>query len=121
MKTKEQVEKAVRHFIHAGDSNDIDLLEEVLHPQFQNIQDGFFEERGVFIFLKQDYKSLVKTKRFGGAARTIEFGSIEISGDIAEVKVKLESKVLVFYSTIVLCKVIDRWKVIHNIPKIMQK
>lgn len=121
MTTQEQVEKAVRNFIHAGDSNDVNLLEEVLHPQFQNIQDGFFQEKGIFIFSKEDYKSLVETKRFGGATRTIEFGGIDISGDIAEVKAKLESKFLVFHSTIIVLREDDQWRVIHNIPKVVQK
>ena len=121
MTTEEQVQSAARDFIQAGDSNDVNLLEKVLHPQFQNVQDGFFEKQGVFIFSKEDYKHLVETKRFGGVERTIEFGPAEISGKIAEVKVKLESKTLVFHSTLVLCNENDRWTVIHNIPKIKQK
>ena len=121
MTTHEEVEKAVRNFIHAGDSNDVNLLDEILHPQFQNIQDGFFEEKGIFIFSKADYKKLVETKRFGGATRTIEFSAIDISGDIAEVKVKMESRFLVFHSTIIVLRADDRWRIIHNIPKIVQK
>lgn len=121
MTTREQAENAVRDFIHAGDTNDVSLLDAALHPQFQNIQDGLFEEKGIFIFSKEDYKKLVGTKRFGGVPRTIEYGAVEITGNIAEVNVKLESKFLIFHSTIVACKEDERWKVILNIPKIKQK
>ncbi len=121
MTTQEQVKKTVGDFVRAGDTNDITLLDRVLHTHFQNVQDGFFEENGVFIFSKEDYKTLVKTKRFGGAARKIEFGQIDISGRIAQVKVRLESDFLVFNSILLLGYVDDRWTIIHNIPKIEKK
>jgi hypothetical protein len=44
MTTQEQIQKAIQDFIKAGDNNDGPLLEEVLHPQFQNVQDGFFQD-----------------------------------------------------------------------------
>lgn len=119
--SQQHVQQAIQDFVIAGDNNDVTLLENVLHPDFQNVQDGFFEEKGIFIFSKDDYKKLVETKRFGGTARTIEFVSIHISGNIAQATVKLESKFITFDSTLVLCKVDGRWLVIHNIPRITKK
>jgi Putative lumazine-binding len=121
MTTLEQIQKAIQDFIKAGDNNDVTLLEEVLHPQFQNVQDGFFQEAGIFIFSKDEYKKLVGSKRFGGAARTIDFKSINIAGNIAQANLRLESEFLTFDSTIVLCKPADRWMIIHNIPSIKKK
>lgn len=121
MTTQEQVRKAIEDFILAGDHNDVTLLESVLHPQFQNVQDGFFEQKGIFIFSKEEYKKLVETKRFGGSARTIDFVTINISGNIAHATLKLESEFLKFDSTVVLCKVDSRWMVIHNLPAIEKK
>ncbi|HEU5289444.1 MAG TPA: nuclear transport factor 2 family protein [Cyclobacteriaceae bacterium] len=121
MTTQEQVKKAVSDFVRAGDTNDVALLDDVLNTQFQNVQDGFFEEKGIFVFSKEDYKKLVETKRFGGVARTIEFGPIDISGHMAHVKVRLESEFLVFNSSLLLVKEGEWWTVIHNIPKIEKK
>lgn len=121
MTTLEQVRKTTADFVRAGDANDIALLDRVLHPSFQNVQDGFFENKGIFVFSKDDYKELVETKKFGGAARTIEFGSIDISGNIAQVNVRLESEFLIFNSTLLLGNENGRWMVIHNIPKIEKK
>ena len=41
MTTTEQVKETVASFVRAGDTNDVTLLDEVLHTHFQNVQDGF--------------------------------------------------------------------------------
>jgi hypothetical protein len=121
MTTEEQVKKTVTDFVRAGDNNNLTQLSDVLHEQFQNVQDGFFEKQGVFVFSKEDYKKLVETKRFGGTPRTIEFGAINISGNIAHVEVRLESQFLIFTSMLLLCKEDEKWMVILNVPKIEVK
>ncbi len=121
MTTLEQVKETVADFVRGGDTNDTALLERVLHSNFQNVQDGFFEEKGVFVFSKEDYKNLVKTKRFGGVPRTIEFVAVNISGNIAHVNVRLESKYLAFNSVLLLGNDGKRWTIMHNIPTIEKK
>ena len=121
MNTTEQIKEAVADFVRAGDTNDVTLLDRVLHTRFQNVQDGFFEEQGVFVFTKADYKKLVGTKRFGGVARTIKFKDVEVFGKLAHVKVRLESDVLIFNSSLLLTNEDDRWTVMHNIPSIERK
>jgi hypothetical protein len=121
MTTLEQVKETVADFVRAGDTNDVTLLDQVLHTHFQNVQDGFFEEHGVFVFSREDYKNLVKTRRFGGVPRIIEFGTVNISGNIAHVNVRLESKYLVFNSMLLLGNDGERWTIIHNIPTIEKK
>jgi hypothetical protein len=53
MPTTEKIEQAITNFVKGGDNNDIVLLQKVVHSNFQNIQDGFFEEKGIFIFSKK--------------------------------------------------------------------
>lgn len=118
MTTLNQVKKTVSDFVRAGDTNDVALLHNVLHAHFQNVQDGFFDKKGIFVFSKEEYKQLVATKRFGGSARTIEFRSVDISGNIAHVKVRLESEFLIFNSTLLLGNENHHWMVMHNIPDI---
>jgi hypothetical protein len=121
MNASDQVKAAVTDFVRGGDTNDIRLLDKVLHSDFQNVQDGFFEDKGVFIFSKEKYKKLVETKRFGGSGRSIVFNSVEILGDLAYVRVRLESEVLVFNSILLLGNEAGSWKVIHNVPTIVRK
>lgn len=117
----EHIKKAIEAFVKGGDTNDSNLLDKVVHPQFQNIQDGFFEEKGIYIFSKSEYLELVAKKTFGGSPRTIRYESVEQAGNIAIVKVELESEYLLFSSTIICVRVEDKWKVINNIPIIEVK
>ena len=117
----EQIKNAIESFVKGGDNNDANLLDKVLHPQFQNIQDGFFAEKGIFTFSKSEYIELVSNKTFGGSSRTIIFESIEQLRNIAIAKVVLESQYLKFISTIICVCVDDNWQVINNTPKIEMK
>lgn len=117
----EQVKTAIETFVKAGDNRDISTMENILHSAFQNIQDGFFDENGIFVFSKSDYIELIRTKKFGGSSRTIVYNSIEQTGNIATVQVKLESQYLIFHSWIVCVQDHGHWKIINNIPTIEVK
>lgn len=116
-----QIKAAIEAFVKAGDTNDVKVLENILHADFQNIQDGFFDERGVFVFSKSDYIELIRTKKFGGNPRSIAFHSVKQSGNIAIAQVKLESEYLLFLSLIVCAQDNGQWKIINNTPKIEMK
>lgn len=117
----EQIKTAIEAFVKAGDNHDTAVLGNVLHSGFQNIQDGFFDEGGIFVFSKEDYIELIRTGKFGGNPRSIDYHSIEQSGNIAIAQVRLESQYLIFHS-LILC-VCDKghWKIISNTPRINAK
>ncbi|NGM66876.1 nuclear transport factor 2 family protein [Sphingobacterium sp. SGR-19] len=114
----QQVKTAIAAFVKAGDNRDTAVLEQILHSDFQNIQDGFFDEEGIFVFSKADYIELIRREKFGGSPRSIDFHSIQQTGNIAAVQVKLESQYLIFYSLIVCVHDNGHWKIINNTPTI---
>lgn len=114
----EQAKTAIEAFVKAGDNRDVNVLEDILHAGFQNIQDGFFDKNGVFVFSKSDYIELIRTKKFGGSPRSIDYNSIEQTGNIVTAQVKLESQYLIFHSLIVCVQDNGQWKIINNIPTI---
>lgn len=114
----EQIKNTIETFVRGGDNNDVTLLDQILHPNYQNIQDGHFEQTGIFVFSKAQYIDLVRTKKFGGHPRIIKYEDIHQMGNIAIAKVMLESKQLKFNSTIVCVFENQQWQVISNIPKI---
>lgn len=116
-----QIKEVITALISAGDNNDEGMLLKVLHPQYQNIQDGFFDKNGIHVFSMQEYAELVATRRFGGSRRSIEFVSIEELGSIAIAKVKLESERLHFISFITAVFEKGVWLVINNTPSIELK
>jgi len=117
----EEVKTAIETFIKGGDTNSAALLESILHPQYRNIQDGFFEEKGIFVIAKDEYIDLVKNKTFGGSPRTIEYRALEQNGNLVNALVLLESEYLRFHSHIVCVRENSRWMVIGNYPAIVQK
>lgn len=112
------IKKIIELFIQGGDNSDVDLLEKVLHPKFQNIQDGFFTEKGIFVISKPEYIELIRNKTFGGKPRTIKFISVEQAGNMAIAKVELLSPSLKFISTIICVCENEEWQVINNTPAI---
>lgn len=117
----EQIKKAIETFVKAGDDRNTEMLEDILHADFQNIQDGFFDKEGIFIFSKNDYIELIRERKFGGSPRSISFQSIKQTGNITIVKVTLESQYLIFNSLIMCVKSNGHWKIINNTPFIIPK
>ncbi|MBK1896121.1 nuclear transport factor 2 family protein [Chryseobacterium paridis] len=117
----QHIQQAIESFIKAGDNSDIKLMEEILHKDYQNIQDGFFDQQGIFMISKEQYIEHIRNKTFGGKPRTISYDSIEEKGNIAIAKLTLESEVLRFSSTIVCVKENEKWEIITNIPVIEKK
>lgn len=117
----EQIKQAIEQFIKGGDHSDTTLLEEILHENYQNIQDGFFDKPGIFIIPKQEYIGLVRDKIFGGKTRQITYHSVEQKNNIAYAQVFLESSALRFSSLITCVHENGKWRVITNIPSIENK
>lgn len=113
--------QAIHTFVNAADTRNTSVLAAVMHDAYQNIQDGFFEQKGIFIFSKTRYIELIETKRFGGSPRTIKIESIDERGNIAIAKVILESELLCFSSNITLVNENSEWKVLYNVPSIRKK
>ncbi|MGK6341416.1 nuclear transport factor 2 family protein [Chryseobacterium sp. DT-3] len=116
-----EIRQAIEKFIKGGDTNDTTLLEQVLHQNYQNIQDGFFNQPGIFVISKEEYIRLVRDKVFGGKPRTVTYHSLERKNNIAYAQVFLESPVLRFSSHITCVFEHGEWLVISNIPTIEQK
>lgn len=114
----EQIQQTIEKFIKSGDNSDPVLLDEILHENYQNIQDGFFDKSGIFIIPKQEYINLVKDKIFGGKPRKITYHSLQQKNNIAYAQVSLESAALRFSSLITCVQENGKWQVITNVPSI---
>src|SRR5690606_10136035 len=81
MNAKHLIVNCVTEFVNAGDQNDTAALERVLHPQYQNVQDGLFTQKGLFQISKAEYIKLVGDMVFGGSPRSIDIHGIEEFGE----------------------------------------
>ncbi len=117
MTDKEQVIAALKNFTEGADEANIDRLSKAMHKDFLNIQNGYFDKKGVYLINKEDYVEHVSTGKFGGVPREINIHSVDIMEDMAMVKLTLSSEYLHFHSYISLVNE-DGWTVIGNFPKV---
>ena len=113
---KDKIIQCITDFIKGGDESNLEKLDKVLHTAYRNVQSGFFAEKGLFIIDKKKYLSLIEANTFGGIPRSMEIISLDINGDIASAKTKLESETMVFYSLITLIKDEGSWYIMGNYP-----
>ena len=113
---KDIIMDAVSAFIEAGDKSDSGRLEEVLHTEYRNVQNGLFDRLGTVSIGKAEYISLIREGKFGGVERSLDFLECDCSGPVGMVKVKMESEQMIFVSYILLAKEGQEWKVTGNYP-----
>jgi hypothetical protein len=121
MNINDEVTAAVESFVRAADERNVAGLKLILHENFQNIQDGLFEQKGIFVITKAEYIGLIEAKKFGGAPRAIEFVNIDMLGSLAFCKMILESEFLKFTSVIMCVATGQGWQVILNAPQVRLK
>ena len=119
---KEKITAAITGFVKGGDNRDTLLLDKVLHADFRVASSGFMGSPGVAIIDKQRYLSNIKDGIFGGLPRQMKIESIDDSGTIAMVKLRLESaeNYFVSYNSLVL-DTDGEWKIIHNLAVVESK
>jgi hypothetical protein len=122
MTTIVKVEQAITNFVKGGDNSDTVLLDKILHKDFRVTSNGFMGTPGVTLIDKQKYLSNIKDGVFGGLARKMMIESIDESGTIAMVKLRLESleNYFVSYNSLVL-DTDNEWKLINNLALVEAK
>ncbi len=122
MSQKENIRQAITNFVKGGDTSDVSLLEQVLHPDFRVTNNGFMGKPGITVIDRQTYLSNINAGIFGGLPRTMLIESIDENGKIAMVKLRLESaeNYFVSYNAMVL-DTDDTWKLIHNMAVVDAK
>jgi hypothetical protein len=122
MNHTENIRQAITNFVKGGDNSDVALLESVLHPDFRVTNNGFMGTSGITIIDRQTYLSNIEAGIFGGLPRKMVIESIDESGNIAMVKLRLESSdnYFVSYNSMVL-DTDNSWKLIDNMAVVDAK
>ncbi|TCI92176.1 nuclear transport factor 2 family protein [Tenacibaculum sp. M341] len=112
---EQQVKSALKSYINAGDTNNVEKLKPNLHSDFRVV---LYDDKkdATSILNKETYVSFIETKKFGGYKRNATYESIEFIGKhMATIKATLTSPgkptLKNFYS---LVKIKNKWKVIQD-------
>ncbi len=122
MTDKNKIEQAIIDFVKGGDESNVELLNKVLHQDFTVNSYNFMGTNSVKIISKEEYLSNIREGKFGGKPREMKIESIDISGAIAMVKLRIESsdKLFVTYNSLVL-DIDKEWKIINNLAVVESK
>lgn len=109
------VKSVLESYINAGDINDSEKLKPYLHDDFRVVLYDNKKE-ATSMLDKSTYISFIKTKKFGGYKRSINYEDIEMIGEnMASLKVTLTSSgkptLKNFYS---LVKIKNKWLIIQD-------
>jgi hypothetical protein len=122
MTEREKIELAITNFVKGGDNSDINLLKNVLHPDFRVTNNGFMGSSRITVIDKEKYLSNIEEGIFGGLPRKMKIESIDYFKTIAHVKLTLESSENNFISHNSLVLDTDnQWKLINNLAIVEPK
>lgn len=118
----DKIKQAIINFVKGGDNSDVQLLDKVLHKDFRVTNNGFMGIPGVTIIGKDKYLQNIRDGIFGGLPRKMQIESIEESGTIAMVKLRLESSenYFVSYNSLVLDSD-NEWRIVNNLAVVEAK
>lgn len=122
MKETDKIEQAIIDFVKGGDNSNIGILDRVLHKDFRVTNNGFMGTEGITIIDKIEYLNKVKDGIFGGLPRKMRIEKLDQSGNIASVKLRIESSEndFISYNSLVL-DTDNEWKIINNLAVVKAK
>lgn len=117
-----KIKQTIIDFVKAGDKSDVQLLDKILHDNFRVTNNGFMGTSGVTVINKKEYLEKIELGIFGGLPRKMKIESIDQSGIIASVKLRIESSEnnFISYNSLVL-DTDGNWKIINNLAVVKAK
>jgi hypothetical protein len=110
-----EVQNAIEIFVKGGDTQDVAMLEGVLHPDYRITINQFMGGEGVTIMKREDYLGMIAAKKLGGKPRSIEVKNFQIANHTAQVYIGMESAELIFNSFITLVQdKSGKWSIIND-------
>lgn len=103
-------------FVKAGDTRDRELLDQATHPQFRVLAPNFPEPGSLSVLSREDFGSLLDSRKIGGDQREVEILSNEkISESGAVVRARLRGRQMVFENSFTVILADGKWKLIQDL------
>jgi Putative lumazine-binding len=116
------VEQTITRFIHAGDTRDVDSLQEILHEGFRTVAPGQTASLEIRIIPKEKYLELLRDKKIGGDERTLHILSVDIENNRASAKAETTGKAVIFQSYYHLLKTSEgHWQLINDFTVVVPR
>jgi Putative lumazine-binding len=112
-----EIRKVIELFVKAGDAQNTDQLDTVLHDHFRVIANQLMGSSAISVITKDQYLALMREGKLGGDSRILDIQSLEVIGKNASAKVKITGKTLTFESFYHLIQNNEgQWQLVQDLP-----
>jgi len=117
---KSVIKKAIMDFYHEGHvRSDPELYDKILHDEWKFFY--FDENKSLQIVDKNEYMSWYDPERVNpDLTWTTEFYYIDVSGNLAAVKLRIECEDVGYIDYFNMMRINDRWWIVHKISHKIQ-
>lgn len=112
---EKELRSLVAKFVKGGDEQNVEILEEVLHPEYR-ITFAFTGDTKVTILTKEIYLRMLQEKKLGGVKRNMNIEDVTIRGNVAVVRANLLSPVMKFDIFFSFINTGAGWRLISDLP-----
>lgn len=119
---KQKVKNVATQFAQFADQQDVIAMASILNEQYHTYLNRLMGSTQVKVLDKTTYLQMLKDKKLGGDDRKITIESMDINGNNASVKIRMEGKKLNFDTYLLLAKSESGdWQIVVDMPNIVQK
>jgi ketosteroid isomerase-like protein len=116
-KEVKEVKETVLAFAKAGDAQDAELLGTYLDEHYRVVMNRLFGNTELVVMTREVYLAKIRNKEFGGDTRTLVFHDIQVNGQTAVVRVRMEGSKLTLESTLLLTQdTKGKWRLVCDVP-----
>lgn len=116
------VEQTITRFILAGDTRDVDALQEILHDGFRTVSPSQQLTDQIRVIPKEKYLELIRDQKIGGEERTLHILAVDVENNRASAKVETTGKAVIFQSFYHLLKTSEgHWQLINDFTVVVPR
>ena len=113
------IEVVVQAFAAAGDLQDAQALEQILHPYYRSVVHRVMGSPDTKVLDKATYVQLMRDKKIGGDKRTVKILHTEVEQNTAVVKAVLTGQTLKFTTFLSLVRLPEGgWQIVSDMPQV---
>ena len=114
------VQKAILDYYHEGHARyDPELYANILHPEWKFFM---FEGDKLKIVDREEFYTWYAPEKMNPELEwETEFYSVDITGNIASVKLRLENQIVKYIDYLNMMKIAGRWWIVHKLSHDVQK
>jgi len=118
------IRRIVQQWVDAADSQDADLMEQILHADSMQFIPHTKAPGGVMKITRDQYVDGIRAKKIGGSPRQTQIHSVELDerGRNAIAKLELQSETMIFYQFVGLSKLAAKdWKIVSILTDVVTR